>query len=139
MAADVPTAWAAVPIDSPPAIGLLIRLSFTILNPAIPPNRPVHTTTAAVSGGMPPTAEEISIAIGVVTALGASDIMTSCDAPNSLANSTTDTIPATHPASSDIISGNSCFLIVDSCLYSGYPRATTAGFSQKSIYSPPAW
>ena len=77
IAADVPTAWAAVPIDNPWAIGLFILLIFTILNPAIPPKIPVQTTTAAVSDGIPPTVDEISIAMGVVTALGAKDIILS--------------------------------------------------------------
>ncbi len=54
MATDVPTAWAAVPIESPWAMGLLTRDSFIILKPVMPPNMPVHTTTAAVSAGMPP-------------------------------------------------------------------------------------
>lgn len=116
IAADVPTAWAAVPIERPWAIGLFIRLSLTILKPAIPPNIPVQTTTAAVSEGIPPTADEISMAIGVVTALGASDIIISWEAPKSFANTTTDTIPATHPASSEISNGSNCFRIVVSCL-----------------------
>ena len=87
---------------------------------------------------MPPIDFAISIAMGVVTAFGASDMTTSRVAPKNSARITTETMPATHPASSDKSSGSNCFLMAFSCLYSGMPRATTAGLSQKSMYSPPA-
>ena len=114
MAAEVPTACAAVPIERPVAIGLFMWLSLTSWKPVMPPKMPVHTTTAAVRAGIPPTDCAISIAMGVVTALGASDRITSWVAPSNWATSTTETIPATHPASSAISSGSICFRIVSS-------------------------
>ena len=116
IAAEVPTACAAVPIDKPPAMGEWIWLIFTILNPVIPPKIPVATTTAAVRDSIPPMAFEISMAMGVVTAFGASEMTTSRVAPNKSARSTTLTIPATHPASSDSRSGRSCRFMDESCL-----------------------
>ena len=53
MAVEVPTAWAAVPMESPWAIGLPTRIICMVLNPQIAPNNPTATTTAAVSDGMP--------------------------------------------------------------------------------------
>lgn len=90
-AAAVPTAWEAVPIDSPPAIGLLMRFMRTMENPAILPKIPVQTTTAAVNAGMPPMVCETSMAIGVVTAFGARERTTSGVACNRRATKTTDT------------------------------------------------
>ncbi len=90
-------------------------LIFTMRKPAMPPKIPVQTTTAAVSDGIPPIAAEISIAIGVVTALGASEMITSFVAPSSSAIRTTDTIPTTQPASSASSSGSICLRIFSSC------------------------
>lgn len=73
MAVEVPTACAAAPKDSPWAIGLPMRVSFMALNPKILPNSPTDTTTAAVSEGIPPNVLVTSMAIGVVTDLGASE------------------------------------------------------------------
>ncbi len=111
MATDVPTAWAAVPIESPWAMGLLTRDSFIILKPVMPPNMPVHTTTAAVSAGMPPMACVTSMAIGVVTDFDASDMTTSRDAPSICATMTTDAMPTMHPATSARRMGRNCFFI----------------------------
>ena len=46
-------------------------VSFMVLKPSIPPSKPTQTTTAAVSEGMPPSDLVTSMAIGVVTDLGA--------------------------------------------------------------------
>ena len=71
MAVEVPTAWAAAPKERPCAIGLPMWVSFMVLKPSIPPSKPTQTTTAAVSEGMPPSDLVTSMAIGVVTDLGA--------------------------------------------------------------------
>ena len=71
-------------------------------------------------------------AVAVATVL-----MTSCEAPISLAISKTEITPTMQPANWDRMIGSSCFLIVSSCRYRGTPRATTAGFSQNSIKCPP--
>ncbi len=84
MAVEVPTAWAAVPIESPWAIGLPTCMIFIVLNPQMAPSKPTATTTAAVSDGIPPIALVTSMAIGVVTDLGANERMTSCEAPINL-------------------------------------------------------
>ena len=55
IAVEAPTAWEAVPIDKPCAIGLLILPTARVLNPINAPSIPVTTTTAAVSDGIPPT------------------------------------------------------------------------------------
>lgn len=98
MAAALPMAWAAVPIDRLPAIGLLIRDIFTILNPAILPKIPVHITTADVSAGIPPIVSDISIAMGVITDFGTNERIKSVGESSNLAITTTDTMPTTHPA-----------------------------------------
>ena len=115
IAAEVPTACEAVPIDNPCAIGLFTCPIDNTLNPKIAPKIPTHTTTAAVSEGIPPTACVTSMAIGVVTDLEASDTMTSCVAPKSLATPTTETIPTRQPTNCDTMMGRSCFLMVSSC------------------------
>ena len=79
------------------------------------PNRPTTITTAAVNEGIPPTADDTSIAIGVVTDLGASDIITSGVAPNSLATIVTETNPTIQPANCDNMIGSNCFFIIRSC------------------------
>ena len=73
MAAAVPTAWLAVPMERDPAMGLFILDNLAILNPTILPKIPVQTTTAAVSGAIPPRVDAISNAIGVVTDFGANE------------------------------------------------------------------
>ena len=45
MAVEVPTAWAAVPIESPWAIGLPTCMIFIVLNPQMAPSKPTATTT----------------------------------------------------------------------------------------------
>ena len=112
IAVEVPTAWAAVPIDNPCAIGLPIFNNWSILNPQIAPNNPTKITTAAVKAGIPPIVFVTSIAIGVVTDFGAKDNMISWLAPIALAISTTETTPTKHPASCERTIGNICFFIV---------------------------
>ena len=116
MARDVPRAWAAVPRESPCAIGLPICDIRITRNPANPPKIPTQITTAAVSDGIPPTVLVTSIAMGVVTDLAARDKITSCVAPRNLAMSTTEMMPTTQPASSEIRRGRSCLRMVESCL-----------------------
>ena len=82
----------------------------------MPPKMPTLTTTAAVSDGMPPSELVTSMAIGVVTDFAASDITTSCDAPQTSATHTTEMMPEMQPPSADSVMGSSCFLTVDSCL-----------------------
>ena len=80
----------------------LIRAAYTYeqrIKPQIAPNKPTATTTAAVSDGIPPMALVTSIAIGVVTDLGASDRITSWEAPMNFAISTTEITPTMQPAS----------------------------------------
>ena len=137
IAVEVPTAWAAVPMERPWAIGLPTCISFIVLNPRIAPSNPTQTTTAAVSEGMPPNVLVTSMAIGVVTDLGANDRITSWDAPINLAINTTETTPIKQPASCDSKIGSNCFLIVSNWRYNGTPNATTAGFNQNSIRCPP--
>ena len=72
---------------------------FMVLKPQIAPNKPTATTTAAVSDGIPPMALVTSIAIGVVTDLGARDRITSWEAPINFAISTTEITPTMQPAS----------------------------------------
>ena len=79
------------------------------------PNSPTTITTAAVKEGIPPTADETSIAIGVVTDLGASDIMTSGVAPSNFATTVTEISPTTQPANCDNMIGSSCFFIIRNC------------------------
>ena len=109
------------------------------LKPTTPPMSPVITTMAAVSDGMPPSVCVTSIAMGVVTDLLASDATTSREAPSMRAVATTLMMPTMHPIICEASIGNICFLICDSCRYSGTPRATTAGFSQNSIICPLLW
>lgn len=135
IAVDAPTACDAVPIDRPCAIGLFILPTVRVLNPIKAPMIPVITTTAAVREGIPPTLCVTSIAIGVVTDLLASDSIMASGAPNTLATTTALTIPTRQPTSCDITMGNHSFFIASSCRYRGTPRATTAGFNQKSISS----
>lgn len=49
-----PTAWAAVPIERPCAIGLPTCMIFIVLKPQIAPSKPTATTTAAVRDGITP-------------------------------------------------------------------------------------
>jgi hypothetical protein len=93
-------------------------------------------TTAAVSEGIPPTAFDTSMAIGVVTDFGANDIITSGEAPINLAIIVTETSPTTQPANCEIRIGISCFFIMRNCRYKGTPNATTAGFNQNSTNEP---
>ena len=137
MAVDVPTAWLAVPMDNPWAMGLSTCPQLRTLNPSTAPNRPTHTTTAAVSEGIPPTLLVTSIAMGVVTDLAASEVMIVGLAPSHLAVMTTETIPTRQPVSWEIRMGSSCFFISRNWRYKGTPKATTAGFSQNSIKCPP--
>ena len=136
---DVPTAWAAVHIEIPCAIGFFTRVNFMIPYPKIAPKMPTTITTEAVSGGIPPIDLEISMAIGVVTDFGASEKITSLDAPISLAISTTETTPAMQPANCETRIGIACFLIFSNCKYNGTPNATTAGFRKNSISRLPLW
>ena len=73
------------------------------------------TTMAAVSDGIPPAVRHTSIAIGVVTLLGASDITTSLEAPKSCAVITAETIPTMHPTVCEKRMGMSCLRITLSC------------------------
>ena len=68
---------------------------------------------AAVSEGIPPNTWVTSMAIGVVTDLLASDMMTVSDAPNNLAIITTLTIPTMHPIICEAKMGTNCRLIDD--------------------------
>lgn len=116
MALLVPTACDAVPMDNPWAMGLCTWPTCNILKPSMAPNIPTTTTTAAVSEGMPPMLRDTSMAMGVVTDLGASDMATSWLAPHIRATITTETMPDMQPTSDDTTSGTICFLIVESCL-----------------------
>ena len=97
MAAEVPSAREAAPIERPKAMGLFTCPTESVLNPMMAPISPVITTMAAVSEGIPPSTCVTSMAIGVVTDLLASDINTASDAPKTLAMTTTLTIPAMQP------------------------------------------
>lgn len=70
---EVPTACAAVPIDKLCAMGLLTLVCFMISYPKTAPNMPTTITTEAVKGGIPPMVLDTSMAMGVVTDLGASE------------------------------------------------------------------
>ena len=107
MARDVPTACAAVPMLIPCEKGLRTCHTSRILNPKTAPKRPTITTIAAVSDGIPPDVLHTSMAIGVVTDLGASDTMTSCDAPRADAIRVTLTNPTRQPTSCDMRIGSS--------------------------------
>ena len=107
MARDVPTACEAVPMLIPCEKGFRTCHTSSILKPKTAPKRPTHTTMAAVSDGMPPDVLHTSMAMGVVTDLGASDTMTSCDAPMADAIRVTQTNPTRQPTSCDKRIGNS--------------------------------
>ena len=108
-------AWLAVPMESPCAIGLLIRPASITLKPSTAPNKPTKITTAADNEGIPPVAADTSMAIGVVTDLGANEQITSGDAPIPLAIKMTDTKPTRHPTNWESKMGNNCFLIISNC------------------------
>ena len=72
-------------------------------------------------GGMPPMLRDTSMAMGVVTDLGASDMATSWLAPHIRATITTETMPDMQPTSDDTTSGTICFLIVESGLEGDKP------------------
>ena len=69
--ADVPTACAAVPIERPCAPAPFTCTMFIVLYPSMAPSMPTNITTAAVREGIPPTERVTSMAMGVVTDLGA--------------------------------------------------------------------
>ena len=138
IAADVPSACEAAPMDRPRAIGLLTRPMDRVLKPIIAPISPVITTMAAVSEGIPPSTCVTSMAIGVVTDLLASDRTTASDAPNTLEMTTTLTMPTMQPTVCEANIGRNWLLMEESWRYSGTPRATTAGFSQNAIILAPS-
>ena len=115
IARDVPTACEAVPIDKPCAMGLPTCPTCNTLNPQMAPNSPTTITTAAVNEGMPPTESETSIAIGVVTDFGASDIITSGSCTHQFRDNGYRNQPTIHPANWEIRIGNSCFRIIFNC------------------------
>ena len=71
----VPSAWEDVPIDIPLDKGSFILKSFKINGAAIAPVIPVITIAITVIDSIPPSVFDISIPIGVVTDLGASDFI----------------------------------------------------------------
>ena len=70
---------------------------------------------AAVSDGMPPSACDTSMAIGVVTDLLASDATTASEAPSNRAVTTTLTMPTMQPIICEARIGTISFLICDNC------------------------
>ena len=70
---DVPIACAAFPMERLCAMGFFTFVSFIILYPNIAPNIPTTITTDAVSGAIPPMVFYTSMAMGVVTDLGAKE------------------------------------------------------------------
>ena len=88
---------------------------------------------AAVREGIPFNDSVTAIAIGVVTDLGAREIITSSEAPIHLAVNTTETMPTKQPTNWETNTGISCRRMLLSCRYKGTPKATMAGLSQKSM------
>ena len=90
---DVPTAWAAAPLESPCAIGLLMPTNLRNGNPMTAPRIPVRMTMMAVNEGMPPVIWATSIANGVVADFGAREMATSRVAPRYFAIRNAETAP----------------------------------------------
>lgn len=116
MAAEVPTAWDAVPREMPCEDGMPMWPYFKIRKPVMAPKMPTKTTIVAVSDGMPPMLWVTSMAIGVVTDLAARDRTTSLEAPKYWASMTTDTIPTMQPTNCDMNIGIISCLMECSCL-----------------------
>ena len=109
------------------------------MKPAMAPNMPVQTTTAAVREGIPPNDEVISMAIGVVTDLEAREIATSFVAPSRCAIETTEMIPVMQPTSCERIIAVICCFICLRRRYRGRPRETMAGFNQNEMNWALSW
>ena len=80
----VPRPWLEAPMARPIARSFLMPSSDIILWLNVAPIIPVKITAAVVRAGMPPSVLETSIAIGVVTDFGISEISTCSLAPNAL-------------------------------------------------------
>ena len=80
---------------------------------------------------MPPVLAEMPSAMGVVTDLGWSDVMTSCGAPSSRQMMMTLTMPTTLPAKMAHRMAMTLPLIRSICRWSVKPSATTDGPSRK--------
>ena len=115
MAREVPTACDAVPILRLWAMELRTCPTSSILNPNTAPNSPTNTTIAAVSEGMPCNDADTSIAIGVVTDLGANEIITASDAPIHFAVNTTETMPTKHPVNWETNNGTNWRRMLFNC------------------------
>lgn len=80
----VPRPWLEAPMARPIARSFLIPKSDITLWLKVAPSIPVKITAAVVSAGMPPRVLETSMAIGVVTDFGISEMSTCSLAPSAL-------------------------------------------------------
>ena len=133
----VPCPWAVTPIASPLATGSVILHNERKAAPIIVPSVPVKTTNATAIAGSPPVIIAISIAIGAVTDLGASDVTRRVSRPLHLANNTAVVRVDTEPLIIPAIIGNNAFRSICRFWYSGRASATVAGPSKNVIIALP--
>ncbi|MNY31333.1 hypothetical protein D3C86_1654940 [compost metagenome] len=105
--------------------------------PTTLPNNPVSTVRTAVSSGNPPRWREISSAIGELTDFGSMLSRISRLPPRRPTRAAALTMPISDPMVTAIRMPLICFLIIAAFLYSGTPRATVAGPSNRVIISAP--
>lgn len=133
----VPSPWLEAPMERPMAMLFLIFKASKILWLKVAPSMPVKITQAAVSAGIPPIAEEISMAIGVVTDLGIMESSTWLLAPNILPQMKMLTMPVMVATRMPLIITGRFSFIMRLLLYSGRASATVAGPSRKLIKPAP--
>lgn len=133
----VPTAWEAVPRETPLAIGWLIFKTLNTVGPTTAPIIPERTMARTVIDEVPPKLLVISIPIGVVTLFDNKETVKLLSNPKKSDMETTDNTLTKLPTKIPVNIGKKFFLSSGKFLYSGTAKTIVAGPKKILINCPP--
>lgn len=137
IALTVPTAWEAVPKETPlDTLSLILNILNTYSPNTLPPI-PVTAVKAIVKAGMPPICSDRLVEIAAVVDLGSMDISIVRSKSRSLHKTYTVKSPAKLPIVIPINMGSHFFLNNLMFLYKGTANTTVAGAIKKLTSLPP--
>ena len=126
----VPTAWAAVPMPMPRAMGWVMWQTLQTVSAISAPRMPVKITIAPVRAAMPPSSWLTSMLMAVVTLLGSSVMYWLWSSFSSRASTRTLPRLASVPARIPMTMASTFLRSRSHFSYSGTARLTVAGSSR---------
>ena len=126
----VPTAWAAVPMPTPLAMGSVMWNNLHTVSASSAPTMPVTMTMAPVRAAMPPSSAATSMLMAVVTDFGSR--VAYCSWVRSIASASAKALPRLTSVPTEIpaMMAGAFSLSRFSFSYSGMASATVAGSSR---------